>query len=145
MTHSMHTSLRCSRHNSTTTYQDWLAPTGAAAGVVGAEAIHEQREGKAEVASRTRLERQNSSFAPTVDSEGAFVAAANVESNGTDAVTTGGGTSQTEPSNATATLNADNGQRTDDPFPSMNRRDTDMSVSNLHIPGEYPRQGSMAA
>ncbi|KAK8162937.1 hypothetical protein IWX90DRAFT_436717 [Phyllosticta citrichinensis] len=129
------------RHNSTTTYQDWLVPTGAAAGAAGTEAIHEQREGKAEVASRTPLERQISSFAPTVDSEGAFVAAANVESNGTHI---GGGTSQTELSNATATLNADGAQKTDSPFPSMNRRDTDMSVSNLHIPGEYPRQGSMA-
>ncbi|KAK7543578.1 hypothetical protein IWX50DRAFT_706101 [Phyllosticta citricarpa] len=128
------------RHNSTTTYQDWLAPTaGAAAGAAGAEAFHRQHEGRgegkkkaAEVASRTPLERQNSSFAPTVDSEGAFVAAANVESNGTadsrqDTVTT-----------------TDASQKAGNSFPPMDRRDTEVSVSNLHIPGEYPRQGSMA-
>ncbi|KAK8181963.1 hypothetical protein HDK77DRAFT_454742 [Phyllosticta capitalensis] len=143
------------RHNSTTTYQDWLAPSaGAAAGAVGAAAYYKQKGGDqpgiaeedmkpAGVASRTPLERQNSSFAPTVDSEGAFVAATNVASNETtnsrhDTVTAG-------IAEAPATSKTGDSQPNGNSFPSINRSDTDYSVSNLHIPGEYPRQGSMAA
>lgn len=141
------------RHNSTTTYSNWLAPAagGVAAGALGAEAYAKHQENQdldgaptdtqeepssplepapgttAAAAVSFPSSTRTSSYADTLDSEApamataghpaqifAKAAAANGAANGNAKVT------QERPAGAA-------------------RNHTDFSVSQLHVPGEYPR------
>ncbi|GME35976.1 hypothetical protein GTA08_BOTSDO06697 [Neofusicoccum parvum] len=149
------------RHNSTTTYSNWLAPAagGAAAGALGAEAyrgqqeknvIHEDgapKENHEEPWSPTdgvpgttaaaavsfpstdKTSTRTSSLADTLDSEAPEVASATMAHDAHPAKIFAGAAAANEAANGNAPAKR----------PQGTRNDTDFSVSNLHVPGEYPR------
>ncbi|OJD38091.1 ph domain protein [Diplodia corticola] len=142
------------RHNSTTTYSNWLTPAagGAAAGALGAEAYMKPKEnpGPSEAPKDTQEEpssplepapgmtaasavsfpssTRTSSYADTLDSEAPAMATTVAADSGHPA---------TIFANAAAANGATNGNAK---RPSgAGRNHTDVSVSQLHVPGEYPR------
>lgn len=159
MRRSTSTSLSPSRHNSTTTYNTWLAPAagGATAGVLGAEAYGKQHEksavqedgvpkdspeepwsptdaapGTTAAAAVSFPSTRTSSLADTLDSEGPAMASTTAAQDGHAATIFANAAA----ANGTANGNA---KTTTERPTVIARNDTDISVSQLHVPGEYPR------
>ncbi|KAK7701259.1 phosphatidylinositol 4,5-bisphosphate-binding protein [Botryosphaeria dothidea] len=147
------------RHNSTTTYNNWLAPAagGATAGVLGAEAYGKQHEksavqedgvpkdspeepwsptdaapGTTAAAAVSFPSTRTSSLADTLDSEGPAMASTTAAQDGHAATIFANAAA----ANGTANGNA---KTTTERPAVIARNDTDISVSQLHVPGEYPR------
>lgn len=152
------------RHNSTTTYNNWLAPAagGAAVGVLGAEAYSKQHEKAAVQEDRApkdspeepwnptdpapgtsaaasvsfpsvdKTSTRASSMADTLDSEAPAMATTSAAQDGHPAKIFAHAAAANEAANGSSKVSADRPT-------AVARSDTDFSVSQLHVPGEYPR------
>lgn len=156
------------RHNSTTTYSNWLAPAagGAAAGGMRAEAYRRQQE--KEAALKDGELKDDEPWSPTEDAAAGTTAAAAVAFPSTDKTstrtssladtldsearamaTTTTSAKEANPAqifaDAAAANEAANGNGAAAAVAAAERparvprSDTDFSVSQLHVPGEYPR------
>ena len=143
------------RHNSS--YGDWMAPTaagvaGAGAGAAGVEAYRRHQEdapvpmtdGEAPQVPGNSDRRSNPPDSGNFVAFGSNTSAAQPQIDADRAV---------EPDQPAATASStmppvgglggneiDGAHETGSVFPKIIRHDTDMSISALHVPGEYPRR-----
>ncbi|KAF2707433.1 hypothetical protein K504DRAFT_411658 [Pleomassaria siparia CBS 279.74] len=147
----------------TSNYGDWMAPAagGAAAGVFGTEAYRrhqvkreqekELQQPMKEMSDATPTEHPSAIPVPIAASTPApisILASLPVELEPNSLVTSPAASHQSflgvvEPVPATASTVVANGGPASNEigkiFPGVQRQDTDISVSDLHVPGEYPR------
>ncbi|KAF2176418.1 hypothetical protein K469DRAFT_743020 [Zopfia rhizophila CBS 207.26] len=146
--------LHIERHESK--YGDWMAPVagGVAAGAVGAEAYHHQQnqELKSEQHPLNHSKATPIANSTVVPNYNAPTAAPNVSEpvSATSTVSTMPSSTndqsfldEAESVPAAASSKAVNGgvvfRDTGQVFPAVMRHNTDVSVSDLHVPGQYPK------
>ncbi|KAK4497058.1 hypothetical protein PRZ48_011507 [Zasmidium cellare] len=121
------------RHNSS--YGDWMAPAaagvaGAGIGAVGADAYRRHQQ-NATVSETDAIDHANNIAAVNANKEVVPPAPA--------ATSTGVGNVAAIPLGG---HEKDGAHETGQFFPQVVRHDTDISVSRLHVPGQFPRQAS---
>lgn len=119
------------RHNSQ--YGNWMAPAaagvaGAGAGAVGMDAYRRHQQDAAvpetdaiDHAKKEAVPQEDASATPTQESSAGVGNASAIPLGGKE---------------------AEGAHETGEFFPRVVRHDTDISVSHLHVPGKFPRQGS---
>lgn len=128
------------RHSST--YGDWFsgAAVGAGAGAVGAGTYLRYKQ-KREANDTPVLEEAQDRTLPTSSEIDAAVYAP-----GRESTSTAGGSTLTQSTAPTSVsglggLESAGAHKTGHVFPAIIRHDTDMSISALHVPGEFPKSG----
>ncbi|KAG9948798.1 hypothetical protein KCU85_g4685, partial [Aureobasidium melanogenum] len=140
-----------------TNYSDWMAPAaaGVGAGVLGTEAYRHQQN--RDLSSNPIAEEQQTPYGderprdltgghatmPTTVDAATHNPSAFAANNGISGVTSNGTAYSAETAGAQSSdglggLESAGAHETGNIFPKVVRHDTDMSVSKLHVPGEFP-------